>query len=163
MFTSSDQRLQIKSSRWTFIPSWTFSRRMAYTSLHGRIWEIRYFPVIDSWNPPLVDHGVIDQTRGLLYYVEKNCSKVVYTPERKYVCIAGRYLQGARLFGNSSGSVDSAIPIESLEPSSEVAVINDVSTSTLTTPTLRARFVGQGYKQVCGQADDIYIFKETLQ
>ncbi|KAM5554353.1 hypothetical protein ABKV19_022628 [Rosa sericea] len=64
-----------------------------------------------------------------------------------------QYLQGARLFGNSSGSVDSAIPIESLEPSSEVAVINDVSTSTSTTPTLRARFVGQGYKQVCGQAD----------
>ncbi|XP_050385200.1 uncharacterized protein LOC126801780 [Argentina anserina] len=103
--------------------------------------------------PPKGVSGVIDQTRGLLYYVEKNCSKAVYTPELKYVCIAGRYLQGARLFGNPSESVDSAIPMESLEPSSEVAVINDVSTSTSTAPTLRARFVGQGYKQVCGQAD----------
>ncbi|XP_062011050.1 uncharacterized protein LOC133727484 isoform X5 [Rosa rugosa] len=156
MFTSSDQRLQIKSSRWTFIPSWTFSRRMAYTSLHGRIWEIRYFPVIDSWNPPL--------TTGLLIKQGDSCIMLKRIAQKLFTLLNGNmYLQGARLFGNSSGSVDSAIPIESLEPSSEVAVINDVSTSTLTTPTLRARFVGQGYKQVCGQADDIYIFKETLQ
>ncbi|KAL6124603.1 hypothetical protein ACLB2K_077115 [Fragaria x ananassa] len=67
-------------------------------------------------SPPRGVSGVIDQTRGLLYYFEKNCSKAVYTPELRYVCIAGRYLQGARLFGNSSESVDSAIPMESLEP-----------------------------------------------
>ncbi|BFG21333.1 hypothetical protein CerSpe_076070 [Prunus speciosa] len=103
--------------------------------------------------PPKGVSGVIDQTRGLLDYVDKNCSKAVYTPEMKYVCIAGRYLQGARLFGNSNESIDSALPIASIEPSSEVAVINDMSTSTSTTTTLRARFVGQGYKQVCGQAD----------
>jgi hypothetical protein len=40
--------------------------------------------------PPKGVSGVIDQTRGLLYYVEKHCSKAVYTPELKYVCIAGR-------------------------------------------------------------------------
>uniref|UniRef100_A0A803NLC2 GPI inositol-deacylase n=1 Tax=Cannabis sativa TaxID=3483 RepID=A0A803NLC2_CANSA len=31
--------------------------------------------------------GVIDQTRGLLNYVEQHCSKAVYTPQLKYVCI----------------------------------------------------------------------------
>ncbi|BBG97154.1 alpha/beta-Hydrolases superfamily protein [Prunus dulcis] len=135
---------------WEIIPDWTLSRRMACTP------------------PPKGVSGVIDQTRGLLDYVDKNCSKAVYTPEVKYVCIAGRceilvvfsilssvilltcikrYLQGARLFGNSNESIDSALPIASVEPSSEVAVINDMSTSTSTTTTLRARFVGQGYKQ----------------
>jgi hypothetical protein len=38
--------------------------------------------------------GVIDQTRGLLDYVTMNCSPAVYTPELRYVCIAGRYLHG---------------------------------------------------------------------
>ncbi|XP_047340348.1 uncharacterized protein LOC124943936 [Impatiens glandulifera] len=76
--------------------------------------------------------GVIDQTRGLLNYVEKNCSKPVYTPELRYVCVAGRYLQGARLFGNSDVEVD-MVP----KP----------------VPTFRERFVGQGYKQVCGEAN----------
>lgn len=67
-----------------------------------------------------------------------------------------RYLQGARLFGNSNESIDSALPIASVEPSSEVAVINDMSTSTSTTTTLRARFVGQGYKQVKPQLSEQY-------
>ncbi|KAJ0078883.1 hypothetical protein Patl1_23611 [Pistacia atlantica] len=40
--------------------------------------------------PPKGLPGVIDQTRGLLNYVEENCSKAVYTPQLKYVCIAGR-------------------------------------------------------------------------
>ncbi|GKV47580.1 hypothetical protein SLEP1_g54472 [Rubroshorea leprosula] len=40
--------------------------------------------------PPKGSPGVIDQTRGLLNYVEKHCAKAVYTPELKYVCIAGR-------------------------------------------------------------------------
>lgn len=40
--------------------------------------------------PPKGLPWVIDQTRGLLNYVEKQCSKAVYTPELKYVCIAGR-------------------------------------------------------------------------
>ncbi|KAM1778905.1 hypothetical protein ACFX12_040347 [Malus domestica] len=125
--------------------------------------------------PPKGLSGVIDQTRGLLDYVNKHCSKAVYTPELKYVCIAGRYIQGARLFGNSNETIDSALPIEGVESSSDVALINDatLSTPTSTTTTLRARFVGQGYKQpieyqscrlnadnettiwfqVCGQAD----------
>ncbi|XP_075644244.1 uncharacterized protein LOC142615381 isoform X1 [Castanea sativa] len=102
--------------------------------------------------PPKGLSGVIDQTRGLLYYVEKHCSKAVYTPHLKYVCIAGRYIQGAQLFRNSTVKVGSTVPIGSAQSISEEAIMNDLSTSTSNT-TLRARFVGQGYKQVCGQAD----------
>lgn len=70
----------------------------------------------------------------------------------RYVYVNCRYIQGARLFGNSNETIDSALPIEGVEPSSDVALINDATvstpTSTTTTTTLRARFVGQGYKQV---------------
>lgn len=87
--------------------------------------------------------GVFDQTRGLLHYVQQNCSKPVYTPQLKYVCIAGRYIKGARLFGNSNQLVS--------QPAAANAIIN--TSAAPNTTTLRARFVGQGYKQVCGQAD----------
>ncbi|CAN1271976.1 hypothetical protein LINPERPRIM_LOCUS14369 [Linum perenne] len=40
--------------------------------------------------PPRDVPGVIDQTRGLLYYVEDHCRKAVVSPELKYVCVAGR-------------------------------------------------------------------------
>ncbi|KAK6919827.1 GPI inositol-deacylase PGAP1-like [Dillenia turbinata] len=103
--------------------------------------------------PPKGVQGVIDQTRGLLDYVEKNCARAVYTPELKYVCIAGRYIQGARFLGNSILSVDSTINIENNQSVAEVAVVGDASMSTFNAPTFRARFIGQGYKQVCGQAD----------
>lgn len=48
--------------------------------------------IVDNFSrpPPKGLPGVIDQTRGLLYYVEKHCTKAAYTPELKYVCIAGR-------------------------------------------------------------------------
>ncbi|KAL4561489.1 hypothetical protein LXL04_033655 [Taraxacum kok-saghyz] len=81
--------------------------------------------------PPKGLPGVIDQTRGLLTYVEKNCRKAVYTPELRYVCIAGRYIQGSRFFDSNS----------------------ETNVSDTLTPTFRTRFVGQGYKQVCGRAD----------
>ncbi|XP_059458056.1 uncharacterized protein LOC132187682 [Corylus avellana] len=103
--------------------------------------------------PPKGVSGVIDQTRGLLDYVDKYCSKAVYTPHLKYVCIAGRYIQGARIFRNSSVDVVSAIPNNNAHSISEVATVNDVSPSTSNATAFRARFVGQGYKQVCGQAD----------
>lgn len=91
--------------------------------------------------PPKGVSGVIDQTRGLLDYVHEHCAKAVYTPELKYVCIAGRYIQGARIFANSSDIDDDG------------TFMNVSSESMSGTVTLRARFVGQGYKQVCGQAD----------
>lgn len=97
--------------------------------------------------------GVIDQTRGLLDYVVKHCRKAVYTPELKYVCIAGRYIKGARLMGNSDIITASAVPVATDQPVSDLVIVNDEITSTSSGPTLRTRFVGQGYKQVCGQAD----------
>ncbi|XP_065853034.1 uncharacterized protein [Euphorbia lathyris] len=99
--------------------------------------------------PPKGVPGVIDQTRGLLYYVEERCAKAVYTPQLKYVCIAGRYIQGARFAGNSNDEVNSAVPVGSNQTTVEAVLVNDTSNST----AFRARFVGQGYKQVCGQAD----------
>ncbi|XP_057497958.1 uncharacterized protein LOC130782595 isoform X2 [Actinidia eriantha] len=101
--------------------------------------------------PPKGSPGVIDQTRGLLNYVEKHCSKAVYTPELRYVCIAGRYIQGARFFAGSNANSSSAVQVDQAD--SEVAVVNATSTSASDSATLRARFIGQGYKQVCGQAD----------
>ncbi|XP_061372457.1 uncharacterized protein LOC133314926 isoform X1 [Gastrolobium bilobum] len=102
--------------------------------------------------PPKGVPGVIDQTRGLLDYVEKYCSKAVYTPQLKYVCIAGRYIEGARLFGKSNPNIEVVVPTNSSQPVPEAAIMNTASTSP-PNATLRARFVGQGYKQVCGQAD----------
>ncbi|XXG62904.1 hypothetical protein AAC387_Pa05g1196 [Persea americana] len=101
--------------------------------------------------PPKGLSGVIDQTRGLLDYVEKNCSRAVYTPQFKYVCIAGRYIQGARFFDNPNIAFETLIPNHNDQNLSQTAVINSESPAHST--TLRARFVGQGYKQVCGQAD----------
>ncbi|KDP39608.1 hypothetical protein JCGZ_02628 [Jatropha curcas] len=97
--------------------------------------------------PPKGVPGVIDQTRGLLYYVEEHCAKAVYNPQLKYVCIAGRYIQGARFFGKANAEVSTAVPDQ---PTGEAVLVNDRSNST---SNFRARFVGQGYKQVCGQAD----------
>ncbi|KAL0429354.1 UNVERIFIED_CONTAM: hypothetical protein Sradi_0561400 [Sesamum radiatum] len=99
--------------------------------------------------PPKGVSGVIDQTRGLLDYVEKHCAKAVYTPELRYVCIAGRYIQGARLLGSSDGNSSAAI-VEIDQPVGEMTAI---SASEPASTTLQARFIGQGYKQVCGQAD----------
>lgn len=55
-----------------------------------------------------------------------------------------RYIQGAPFFGSSIANFDSVIPNDS----AEVAVVNDVGTSASNATTLRARLVGQGYKQV---------------
>ncbi|KAH7571600.1 hypothetical protein JRO89_XS04G0097200 [Xanthoceras sorbifolium] len=96
--------------------------------------------------------GVIDQTRGLLDYVEKYCSKAVYTPQLKYVCIAGRYIQGARIFGDSNFDIDPVVAIGTDQAISEVTIVNN-KTNPTSVSTFRARLVGQGYKQVCGKAD----------
>ncbi|KAL8262486.1 hypothetical protein R6Q59_023835 [Mikania micrantha] len=101
--------------------------------------------------PPKGLSGVVDQTRGLLDYVEKNCRKAVYTPELRYVCIAGRYIQGSRLFGNSDPSTNIPVAIEQSAP--DDVITSESGTLISTGATFRTRFVGQGYKQVCGQAD----------
>ncbi|MED6124439.1 hypothetical protein PIB30_058904 [Stylosanthes scabra] len=93
--------------------------------------------------PPKGTPGVIDQTRGLLDYVEKNCCKAVYTPQLKYVCIAGR--------GSAFGEVKCNSKAEFAISEGEGVDMNPESGSS-STSTLRARIVGQGYKQVCGEA-----------
>ncbi|KAG6472322.1 uncharacterized protein LOC122030490 [Zingiber officinale] len=103
--------------------------------------------------PPKGLPGVIDQTRGLLDYVNKNCAPAVYTPELKYVCIAGRYIEGARLIGTSNGA--SHNKISTGEDNSKAESITDNGNGKLppAAPSLRARLIGQGYKQVCGKAE----------
>ncbi|XP_010420498.1 PREDICTED: uncharacterized protein LOC104706066 [Camelina sativa] len=105
--------------------------------------------------PPRGQPGVIDQTRGLLYYVQDNCAKAVYTPELRYVCIAGRYIRGAPLVDNADVDSDVTVGIDSGEAISELAIAsNKKSDSSVSSgPSFRARFVGQGYKQVCGTAN----------
>ncbi|XP_019097622.1 PREDICTED: uncharacterized protein LOC104770077 isoform X2 [Camelina sativa] len=105
--------------------------------------------------PPRGQPGVIDQTRGLLYYVQDHCAKAVYTPELRYVCIAGRYIRGAPLVDNADVDSDVTIGIDSGEAISELAIAsNKKSESSVSSgPSFRARFVGQGYKQVCGTAN----------
>ncbi|BAS76801.1 uncharacterized protein [Oryza sativa Japonica Group] len=103
--------------------------------------------------PPKGTPGVIDQTRGLLTYVEKNCAPAVYTPELKYVCIAGRYIQGAPLTGNTIATTDDILAVDTPSDIAEAVMVSTNDKSTQSGPTLRARFIGQGYKQVCGRAD----------
>lgn len=61
-----------------------------------------------------------------------------------------RYIQGARLFGNpDANNILAAASIPNNPQTPELAITNDTSSSTDTTMmTLRARFIGQGYKQV---------------
>ncbi|XP_039144453.1 uncharacterized protein LOC120281826 [Dioscorea cayenensis subsp. rotundata] len=93
--------------------------------------------------------GVFDQTRGLLDYVEKYCSPALYTPELRYVCIAGRYIQGAH-FGGDDKIISNEVG--KLGGTFELAM-DSGNQPPLAGPTLRARFIGQGYKQVCGRAE----------
>lgn len=46
--------------------------------------------------------GVIDQTRGILTFVEKNCPGAYHAPDVRYVTIAGKYIRGAPLLGKGS-------------------------------------------------------------
>ncbi|KAK1386393.1 hypothetical protein POM88_024128 [Heracleum sosnowskyi] len=68
--------------------------------------------------------------------------------------ITCRYIQGARFFGTEDTNSLSTVPVPVQQPASEVIIENGTSlTATSSGATFRARFVGQGYKQVCGQAD----------
>ncbi|MCO5581296.1 hypothetical protein L7F22_035175 [Adiantum nelumboides] len=48
--------------------------------------------------PPKGITGVIDQTRGLLDYVNEVCPGNCFAPDVDYVCVAGRFLKGDRFF-----------------------------------------------------------------
>lgn len=111
--------------------------------------------------PPKGVPGVIDQTRGLLDYVNEVCPGNSFAPDVDYICVAGRFLKGERffpakapviattgvgtLFATDKEQVSSVSELRSLEGNDKEATKSAV--------TLQARIVGQGYKQVCGQAD----------
>lgn len=84
--------------------------------------------------------------------MEENCAKAVYTPELRYVCIAGRYIRGAPLVDKAVDS-DVTVGIDGGEAISELTIASNNKTGDSSGPSFRARFVGQGYKQVCGRAD----------
>ena len=68
--------------------------------------------------------GVVDQTRGILTYVDDNCrtaSELSSDLDIECVCVAGRYARGAETLDGVASA--------------------------------RAFALGQGYKQVCGRAD----------
>lgn len=119
------------------------------------VWHHFHFFSLITRPPPKGVPGVIDQTRGLLNYVEENCAPAVYTPELRYVCIAGRYIQGAPLLGNSAAASDEILAVDTPSEGGDAVIVSssDNSTSTPSAVSWRARFVGQGYKQVCGRAD----------
>nr|KJB44373.1 hypothetical protein B456_007G250200 [Gossypium raimondii] len=149
----AEELAQACDCRWEIVSDWPLSWRVASSCLHGRIWTLPHLLASHSWPPPKGLPGVIDQTRGLLYYVQQHCKKAVYTPELKYVCIAGRYLQGARFVNDSKVAVESMATIDDDQQVSDVAVVKNKTDSTPVSTTFQARFVGQGYKQVCGEAD----------
>eukprot|EP00898_Chlorokybus_atmophyticus_P006354 jgi/Chlat1/671/Chrsp104S01147 len=76
--------------------------------------------------PPKGVPGVVDQTRGLLDYVEANCPGAFHDNVR-YVCVAGKYTEGARL--RDTQGRESGVPA-----------------------TVQQKVIGQGYKMVCGEA-----------
>ncbi|AQL07809.1 alpha/beta-Hydrolases superfamily protein [Zea mays] len=57
----------------------------------------------------IIDHVSFNTTMN---YVEENCAPTVYTPELRYVCIAGRYIQGAPLLGNSTAASDEILAVD---------------------------------------------------
>eukprot|EP00250_Pteridium_aquilinum_P002181 c1237_g1_i1 orf=389-1435(-) len=111
--------------------------------------------------PPMGVPGVIDQTRGLLNYVNEVCPGNCFAPDVDYICVAGRYLKGERfspakmpvvattglgtVITTDKEQVNSVSETRSLEDNGGEAKRSEA--------TLQARIVGQGYKQVCGQAD----------
>lgn len=112
--------------------------------------------------PPRGVPGVVDQTRGLLYYIEETCPGAHHS-DVKYVCVAGRYLKGAPLLGNPTPKVAvtglGQVSPNSVDPvSTAIAAVEGVSLTASPEaekeipPSVRARIIGQGYKQVCGEA-----------
>lgn len=73
--------------------------------------------------PPTNIPGVIDQTRGILTWVEANCPGTHHGDTVEYTSVIGKYILGAPFRGGPVGT------------------------------KLNQRIVGAGYQQVCGVAD----------
>eukprot|EP00250_Pteridium_aquilinum_P008915 c18304_g2_i3 orf=497-1561(+) len=108
--------------------------------------------------PPKGVPGVVDQTRGLLDYLNKACPGDCFAPDVKYICVAGRYLKGERMF-------PAEIPVIATTGIGTIVATDKQRVSTAAklrrldgktkqwVATVQACLVGQSYKQVCGQAD----------
>ncbi|KAJ3694020.1 hypothetical protein LUZ60_009500 [Juncus effusus] len=103
--------------------------------------------------PPKDIKGVVDQTRGLLTYVNSICAPAVYTPELKYVCIAGRYLQGASKTGDSSSAHEENNSTDETPEMDESSPSNRDEKNLVKRSAFQSWFITQSYKQVCGRAD----------
>ncbi|XP_057512820.1 uncharacterized protein LOC130794881 [Actinidia eriantha] len=85
--------------------------------------------------------------------VEQLWLKGSANPINWYVAQPYRHIQGAWFIADSNANSSSAVHVDIDQVDSKAAVVNATSTSASDSATLRARFIGQGYKQVCGQAD----------
>lgn len=63
------------------------------------------------------------------------------------VCLH-RYIQGAPLTGNTIATTDDILAVDTPSDIAEAVMVSTNDKSTQSGPTLRARFIGQGYKQV---------------
>jgi len=59
-----------------------------------------------------------------------------------------RYIQGAPLLGNSAVASDEILAVDTPSEGGEAVIVSTNEKSTPSSVTWRARFVGQGYKQV---------------
>jgi hypothetical protein len=93
--------------------------------------------------PPTGVEGVVDQTRGILTWVEANCPGATHHDEGvRYVTIGGRLVRGRALSSASSDDDD------------EGAAGDETAAPNPPLPALAAAVVaGVGYQQVCGRAD----------
>ncbi|KAL3699142.1 hypothetical protein R1sor_017164 [Riccia sorocarpa] len=110
--------------------------------------------------PPRGVPGVFDQTRGLLYHVENTSPGAFHAPDVKYVCIAGRYLKGRDFGAEKTPPVASTgvgtLDLEEVAGREAQIAVDPEQAATVVQeapPRFRERFVGAGYKQVCGKAD----------
>ena len=78
------------------------------------------------------------------FYTESNLLGVSVTKTRYF----SRYIRGARLVGNSKDTSNNLNPVDEEPNDSELIKDNGNKKSLSATPNLRARFIGQGYKQV---------------
>jgi pimeloyl-ACP methyl ester carboxylesterase len=91
--------------------------------------------------PPKGVEGVVDQTRGILEWVETNCSGAHHHDEGvRYLTVAGRLVKGRPLSSDSDS-----------EGESDKADAGDASGGPL--ERAAAVFAGVGYQQVCGDAE----------
>ncbi|KAH7387755.1 hypothetical protein KP509_16G039500 [Ceratopteris richardii] len=106
--------------------------------------------------PPKGIPGVIDQTRGLLDYVNEVCPGSCFAPDVDYICVAGRFVKGERFFSEKRPAV-AATGLGALVATNEgeIRSVSELSNSKNDNEkekqnaiSFQSRIVGQGYKQV---------------